>query len=190
MHPLLLAMLVFIVAMLTTATLAIRRQRMALGCAGPGWWMPWRTLRWSGALLASVVGPLLFAKMLVMILALGSEILLPAAGAGMMAGIGVAWLVLPMALLVIGTAALKLPAAAVDRALYTRDAIRLADGNEWSLMPLGVGLALGVLMLIAGALGVAMGMLASLPLLPLAVAVLVWASGRLASRYQSLLTTS
>ncbi|MCC5888844.1 MAG: hypothetical protein JJT88_20585 [Gammaproteobacteria bacterium] len=186
MNPILLGVLLFAAAILVTSVLAIRRQRRALGHEAPGWWMPLRSLRWSGALVASVVGPLLFAKMLVMVLALGSEVLLPAEGAGMMAGIGVAWLVLPMALLVIGTAALKLPAAADDRTLDTRDVIRLADGNEWSLLPLGVGLALGVSLLIGAALGVAMGTLAYLPLLPLGMALLVWISGRLAGRYQSL----
>jgi len=190
MNPIVLAVLVFAVAVLATAALAIRRQRVALGFATGSWWMPLRTLRWSGALVATVAGPLLFAKMLVMVLALGSEVLLPAEGAGMMAGIGVAWLVLPMALLVIGTAALKLPAAADDRTLDTRDVIRLADGNEWSLMPLGVGLARGLLLLLGGALGVAMGTAAYLPLLPLGMALLVWISGRLAGRYQSLATTA
>lgn len=185
MNPILLALLVFAAALWATATLAIPRQRQALGLETTAWWMPLRTLRWSGALVASVVGPLLFAKMLVMVLALGSEILLPAEGAGMMAGIGLAWLLLPMALLVIGTAALKLPAAADDRPLDTRDVIRLADGNEWSLMPLGVGLALGVVMMIGGALGLASASLAAL-LLPLGMALLVWVSGRLARRYRSL----
>ena len=188
MSSILLALLVFAAAVLATAALAIRRQRLALGLEATTWWMPLRTLRWSGALIAGVAGPLLFAKMLIMLLALGSEVILPAEGAGMMAGIGVAWLLLPMALLVIGTAALKLPAAANDQALDTRDVIRLADGNEWSLMPLGLGLALGVLLLLGGALGVALGALALLLLLPLGMALLVWVNGRLANRYQSLAT--
>jgi len=190
MNPILLALLVFAAAVWATAVMAIGQQRRALGLQTATWWMPLRTLRWSGALVASVVGPLLFAKMLVMVLALASEVLLPAEGAGMMAGIGLAWLLLPMALLVMGTAALKLPAAADDRLLDTRDVIRLADGNEWSLMPLGVGLGLGVLLLIGGALGVASTNLAALLLLPLGMALLVWVSGRLALRYRSLATTA
>lgn len=190
MNPILLALLVFAAAVLVTAVLAIRQQRLTLGLDTAGWWMPWRTLRWSGALIASVAGPLLFAKMSIMALALGSEFLLPAEGAGMMAGVSVAWLLLPMALLVIGTAALKLPAAADDRPLDTRDAIRLADGNEWSLMPLGLGLALGMSLLVAGALGVATAVFALLLLLPLGSALLVWVSGRVAGRYRALATVS
>ncbi len=190
MISILLAVLILATAILATAALAVRRQRQALGLDAAPWWMPRRTLRWSGAMVAGVLGPLLFAKMLVMALALGSELILPAEGAGMMAGIGVAWLLLPMALLVIGTAALKLPAAADDKTLDTREVIRLADGNEWSLMPLGVGLALGVLLLLGPAVGVALGTLAYLPLLPLGVVLLVWVSGRLADRYRSLATTT
>lgn len=189
MGSMLLGVLVFVVAVLATAVLAIRQQRQTLGLDTATWWMPLRTLRWSGALVVGVVGPLLFAKMLVMVLALGSEVLLPADGAGMMAGIGIAWLLLPMALLVIGTAALKLPAAADDRALDTRDVIRLADGNEWSLMPLGVGLALGVLLLLGAALGVAVGALTYMFMLPLGMALLVWVSALLAGRYQLLATS-
>lgn len=186
MNPILLALFVFAAALGATAVMAIAQQRRALGLQTATLWMPLRTLRWSGALVASVVGPLLFAKMLVMVLALGSEVLLPAEGAGMMAGIGFAWLLLPMALLVIGTGALKLPAAADDRPLDTRDVIRLADGNEWSLLPFGVVLALGVSLLMGGALGLALGSPEALLLLPLGMALLVWISGRLALRYRSL----
>lgn len=186
MGPMLLAVLLFAAAVLVTSVLAIRRQRRVLGLAAAPGWGAVRTLRWGGTLVASVVGPLLFAKLLVMVLALGSEVLLPAAGAGMMAGIGVAWLVLPMALLVIGTAALKLPAASDDRYLDTRDVIRLADGNEWSLLPLGVGMAFGMSLLIAAALGVATGSWMLLVLLPLGIGLLVWMSGRIAGRFQML----
>lgn len=186
MTTVLVGLTVLFASLVFIAVPCVRRQRRVMGIDDSASVAPIRTLRWSGVLFAGVLGPLLFAKLLIMVLALGSEVALPADGAGMFAGIGFAWLVLPMALLVIGTAALKLPAAAIDRDLDTQEVIRLADGREWSLLPLGMGLALAMLLLVAGSAGIALGRFeAVLPLLA-GMLVLLWLSQRIAIRYQDL----
>ncbi|TVS15822.1 MAG: hypothetical protein EA417_12165 [Gammaproteobacteria bacterium] len=185
MTAVLMGLVVLFTSLILVAVPCIRRQRQLLGMDGTGF-APIHTLRWSGALFAGVLGPLLCAKLLIMVLALGSDAALPAEGAGMFAGIGFAWLVLPMALLVIGTAALKLPAAAIGRDLDTQDVIRLADGREWSLLPMGMGLALAMLLLVAGAVGIAVGRLEAVLPLAAGMFLLRWLSQRIAIRYRGL----
>lgn len=185
MTTFLLAAALLFGSLLLASVPGIRAQRSVLGRERDGW-SPRRSLRWSGALFAGVLGPLLLAKFLVTVLAFGSEALFSADGSGMLAGVGVAWLVLPMALLVIGTSALRLPAAAVDLQLDTRSVIRLAEGREWSLVPLGTGFALALLVLLAGAAGTAVGRLEAVLLLPLGIAMLLWLSRRAALRYREL----
>lgn len=186
MATILLGVGLLVGSLLLASVFCIRAQRSVLGCEPAATISPRRSLRWSGALFAGVLGPLLLAKFLVTLLALGSEALLSSDGSGMLAGVGVAWLVLPMALLVIGTAALRLPAAALDQHLDTRDVIRLAEGREWSLVPLGAGLALAVLLLLAASAATALGRLEAVLLLPVGVACLVLLSRRVASRYREL----
>lgn len=171
-------------ALFATAALCVTAQRGELGASTA--FAPVRTLRWSGTLLAGIAGPLIVAKLMVGGLALLSGATLPTEGAGMLAGIGAAWLVLPMAMLVIGTAALKLPACALDRPLDTSDAIRLANGHEWSLLPLGAGLTLGLLALVAGYAAVATGRFEGLALLVVGMCLLPWVALRLARRWRAL----
>ena len=185
MTTLLVAAVLLFGSLLLASVPSIRTQRSILGREGDAWSLR-RSLRWSGSLFAGVPGPLLLAKFLVTVLAFGSEALFSADGSGMLAGVGVAWLVLPMALLVIGTSSLRLPAAAVDLQLDTRSVIRLADGCEWSLVPLGAGFALALLVLLAGSAGAAMGRLEALLLLPVGIAMLLWLSRRAALRYREL----
>jgi len=142
--------------------------------------------RWGGTMLAVIAGPLLTAKLLVGAIALAGTLLVGADGAGAYAGVGVAWLILPMALLVTGTAALKLPAVAVDAPIDTGAAIALADGREWSLVPLGIGLTLAFLLLAGGTLMLATGRLWGL--LPLVTGGIAFAPAvaALARRWQGL----
>lgn len=147
---------------------------------------PLRVARWGGTMLAVIAGPLVTAKLLVGAIALAGTLLVGADGAGAYAGVGIAWLVLPMALLVTGTAALKLPALAADAPMDTGGAIALADGREWSLVPLGIGLTLSFLLLAAGTLALATGQLWGL--LPLSAGAIAFAPAvaALARRWQGL----
>jgi hypothetical protein len=146
---------------------------------------PLPVARWGGTLLASVAGPLLMAK-LVLAAIFGVGLLMTEGATGAMAGVGLAWLVLPMALLVTGTAALKLPALAADRPLDTAGVIRLADGREWSLVPLGIALTVAVLLLVAG--GAALMTVGLLGLIPAAAgfALLLPVVAALTRRWQAL----
>ncbi|MEE4360250.1 MAG: hypothetical protein V2I63_01865 [Pseudomonadales bacterium] len=159
-------------------------QRGVLGqAASPG---PRTVLAWAGTLLATVAGPLITAKLVVAVIALVSLALVPADGAGAFAGVGIAWLVLPMALLVTGTAALKLPAVAVGLPLDTREAIRLADGREWSLLPLGLVLTTAVFLVVLGVGAAGFGSPLGLVAVALGIALFLPVSAAVARRYRSL----
>ena len=147
---------------------------------------PLRVARWGGTMLAVIAGPLVTAKLLVGAIALAGALLVEVDGAGAYAGVGIAWLILPMALLVTGTAALKLPAVAADAPIDTGAAITLANGREWSLVPLGIALTLTFLMLAAGTLLLATGRLWGL--LPLVAGGVAFAPAvaALARRWQGL----
>lgn len=147
---------------------------------------PRSVARFGGAMLAAVAGPLLTAKLLVVLIAFAGSFMVETDGAGAYAGIGVAWLILPMALLVTGTAALKLPALAAGRAIDTGEAIALADGREWSLVPLGIALTLPFMVIAAGTVLAATGVLWGLALLIPGVALFLPANAALARRWQRL----
>lgn len=147
---------------------------------------PAQVVRWSGALLGAVGGPLVTAQLLVMAIAAAGTWLVEAEGGGMFAGIGIAWLALPMALLVAGTGALKLPAIAARDPIDTAAAIALANGREWSLAPLGVALTIPFLLLSAGTLLAATGTPAGLLLVVPGALLFMPASAALARRWQRL----
>lgn len=142
--------------------------------------------RFGGAMLAAVAGPLITAKLLVGLIALAGSFMVETDGAGAYAGIGVAWLIVPMALLVTGTAALKLPALAMGRPMDTGEVIRLADGREWSLVPLGIALTLPFVLIAAGTALAATGLLWGLALLIPGAALFLPANAALARRFQRL----
>lgn len=142
--------------------------------------------RFGGAMLAAIAGPLVTAKLLVALIAVAGSFVVDTEGAGAYAGIGVAWLIVPMALLVTGTAALKLPALAMGRPIDTGEAIALADGREWSLVPLGIALTGPFMLIAAGALLAATGTLWGLALLVPGTALFLPANAALARRWQRL----
>lgn len=142
--------------------------------------------RFGGAMLAAVAGPLLTAKLLVALTAFAGSFMVETEGAGAYAGIGLAWLILPMALLVTGTAALKLPALAMGRPIDTGEAIALANGREWSLVPLGIALTLPFMLLAAGTVLAATGTLWGLVLLIPGAILFLPANAALARRWQQL----
>ena len=141
---------------------------------------PVAVARWAGALLAAVIGPLLTAFAVLAIVWVIAMAIAPQASAGNLAGFGAAWLVLPMALLITGTAALRTVAVAAERRLDVREAIVLVKGQEWTLVPVGLALATAVLMTLAGVVGVALGYAAAAAAILLGLLLLVPASVRLA----------
>lgn len=143
-------------------------------------------LAWTGAFVGAVAGPLITAKLTVAGVALASGTVLPVEGAGALAGVGVAGMVLPMALLVAGTAAMKLPASAVGAPIDAREAIRLVEGREWSLLPLGFVLALTVLAIGVGTVAGVFGMLPGLGLLAAGLAAFPAVVAATARRWRAL----
>lgn len=142
---------------------------------------PVAVARWAGALLAAVIGPLLTAFAVLAIVWVIAMAIAPQASAGNLAGVGAAWLVLlPMALLITGAAALRTIAVAAERRLDVREAIALVEGQEWTLVPVGLALATAVLMTLAGVVGVALGYAAAAAAILLGLLLLVPASVRLA----------
>lgn len=154
----------------------VQQQRLGMDAA----LHPLAVARWASALLAAVIGPLLTALLVLGVVWAVAMAISPQASAGSLAGVGVAWLVLPMALLITGTAALRTVAVAAGRPLDVRDAIALVEGQEWSLVPVGLALALAVLLTLAGVVGVALGFAAAAAAILLGLFLLVPASIRLA----------
>ena len=154
----------------------VQQQRLGMDAA----LHPLAVARWASALLAAVIGPLLTALLVLGVVWAVAMAISPKASAGSLAGVGVAWLVLPMALLITGTAALRTVAVAAGRPLDVRDAIALVEGQEWSLVPVGLALALAVLLTLAGVVGVALGFAAAAAAILLGLFLLVPASIRLA----------
>ena len=147
---------------------------------------PLAVARWSGALVAATLGPLATAAAGLALVVGAGAVLIPAEDAGSLAGVGVAWLVLPMALLVTGTASLRTVAVALARELDIREVIDLADGREWSLVPVGLGLALAVGLCTAGVVGLALGEVAASLAIVAGLALLLPASAALARRWERL----
>lgn len=154
----------------------VQQQRLGMDAA----LHPLAVARWASALLAAVIGPLLTALLVLGVVWAVAMAISPQASAGSLAGVGVAWLVLPMALLITGTAALRTVAVAAGCPLDVRDAIALVEGQEWSLVPVGLALALAVLLTLAGVVGVALGFAAAAAAILLGLSLLVPASIRLA----------
>ena len=166
------------------AALCMLIQQQRLGVDGS--LHPLDVARWAGALLAAVVGPLLTAVLVLGVVWGIAMAIAPEASAGNLAGVGVAWLVVPMALLITGTAALRTVAVAAGRPLDVREAIALAEGQEWSLVPIGLGLAVALLLTLAGVAGVALGIAAASAAIVLGLVLLVPASARMAMHAERL----
>lgn len=154
-------------SLLAPAALCSRLQQRALrrttGADEGAQWL--RDLHWFGQYLAGTAGPLLLTGLLLGMVGLASGLML-FAGAGVVAGIGAAGIALPACLLVVGAAALKLPARALGFTMDTRDAIALVSGREFSLLPLAALLLAGFLLTTGGlALALYGHLLAPLPLL-------------------------
>lgn len=147
---------------------------------------PLAVARWSGALTAAVLGPLATGALGVGLVIGVGELLVPAERAGSLAGVGGLSLVLPMALLVTGTASLRTVAVALARDLEIREVIAFADGHEWSLVPVGLALAFAVLACAAGIVGLALGMVPASLAIVVGLLVLVPASAALARHWERL----
>lgn len=147
---------------------------------------PLAVARWSGALTAAVLGPLATGALGIgLVVGIGS-LLVPAESAGSLAGVGGLSLVLPMALLVTGTASLRTVTVALARDLEIRAVIAFAEGREWSLVPVGLALALAVLACTAGIVGLALGVVPASLAIVFGLAVLLPASAALARHWERL----
>ena len=142
--------------------------------------------RWSGALLAAVMGPMVTAGAVLGVVAGLGVLFLPAENAGSYAGAGAAWLLLPMALLVTGTASLRTVDVALGRRREIRAVIDLAEGHEWSLVPVGMVLALAVLLCTAGVVGLGLGAALAVVAVFAGLALLLPASAALARHAERL----
>jgi hypothetical protein len=126
---------------------------------------PLAVARWAGALLAAVGGPLVTAAVgLAVLVGLGS-LLVPAENSGSMAGVG---------------------GVALARDPEIREVIALAEGHEWSLVPVGVVLSLAVLLCAGGIAGLALGVVPASLAIVAGLVVLVPASAALARRWEQL----
>ncbi|MEE4300375.1 MAG: hypothetical protein V2J24_13115 [Pseudomonadales bacterium] len=147
---------------------------------------PLAVARWSGALTAAVLGPLATGAVGIgVVVGLGS-LLVPAESGGSLAGVGGVSLVLPMALLVTGTASLRTVAVALARDLEIREVIAVAEGHEWSLVPVGLALAFAVLACTAGIVGLALGVVPASLAIVIGLAALLPASAALAGHWERL----
>jgi hypothetical protein len=81
---------------------------------------------------------------------------------------------------------MKLAATAVGAPIDAREAIRLVEGREWSLLPLGFVLALTVLAIGAGTVAAAFGMLSGLGLLAAGLAAFPAVVAATARRWRAL----
>jgi hypothetical protein len=147
---------------------------------------PLAVARWSGALITAVLGPLVTAGAALGVVAGLGMLLLPAENAGSYAGAGAAWLLLPMALLVTGTASLRTVDVALGRAREIRAVIDVAEGHEWSLVPVGIALALAVLLCTAGVAGLGLGVAPAAVAIVVGLALLIPASAALARHAERL----